>query len=106
MYRYILAILTIFRIYAMNCKNCIYFKPAPSSLRLHTEYAYKWNKCTKFNDYTDYCRKEEGLCGPEAKCFINKDSFVDVYTTYIDLLVKINNEKREVNGDQEKNGEE
>ena len=74
-----------------TCKNCMYFKSAPASLQLHTEYNSKWNKCQKFNDYVDYCRVEEALCGPSGKHFLHKnytDSFIDIYEAYADFLFK------------------
>jgi len=102
MYLWISIIFFIYRVYGLrwginmnhatnSCKNCMYFKSAPASIQLHTEYAFKWNKCQKFNDYTDYCRGEEALCGPSGKHFLHKnytDSIIDIYEAYADFLFK------------------
>lgn len=87
----LLAVIIITSVYGTNiCKNCIYFKPAPN-LKHYTDYNIKWSKCHKFNDYTDYCREEESLCGATAKSFMHKDyanSLIDIYVEYADLILK------------------
>ena len=62
-----------------SCKNCVYFKPNYS----FKDFASTFNECEKFGEkniitnqieynYVDQCRKDELLCGAEAKYFIEE----------------------------------
>jgi len=97
MYRFIAVMLSC--AYGMHmCKNCVHFK-APPNLPHHTDYNSAWSKCQRFNDYADYCRKEDGLCGKSAKFFIHKDysdSLIDIYTEFLHLISKEKEKEEEI----------
>jgi len=77
------------------CRNCIYFQSAGAHM-LMEEYNYRWNRCKKFHDFADYCRKDEKRCGIMGHSFVHKNnnikkpvSWEDVYLTYADLLMQL-----------------
>jgi len=98
-------------IHLPSCKNCVFYKPNPSS-----SFTSPLSKCEKFGekniltdeityDYADSCRREESKCGKEGvffeeeknveikvfkhKMIVNLPYSLPIFLLVINLIIKV-----------------